>query len=107
MFISPRLSCLEVYDEKVRDLLNKNDTNLELYKDDSGEIIVNCKEEITNSANNMLSIMKKGIKNKKILEIDRNHSHSLFRIVRSLDDSILKPLFPVSKRYFNAVWFFR
>ena len=46
-------------------------------------IIVNCTEKITNSSNDMLSIMKKGIK-KRIDENKNKHigSHNIFQIVR-------------------------
>nr|XP_012154349.1 PREDICTED: centromere-associated protein E-like isoform X1 [Megachile rotundata] len=76
-----RVSYLEIYDEKIHDLLSETDIDLKLH--DSEQIIINCKEEITNSANNMLSIMKRGIKNKKMKETngtEYNRSHSVFRI---------------------------
>ncbi|KOC68904.1 Centromere-associated protein E [Habropoda laboriosa] len=78
-----RVSYLEICDEKINDLLSKNGTDLKLYKDDNGQTIINCKEEIINSSDNMLSVMEKGIKNKRLLEINRNKfisSHSIFRI---------------------------
>lgn len=84
-YILFRVSYLEICNEKINDLLNKNQVDLKLYKDDNGQIIIKCKEEIANSANYMLSIMKEGIKNKKIQEKNRNehiYSHSIFKIVR-------------------------
>ncbi|CAK9831911.1 Centromere-associated protein E [Anthophora retusa] len=79
-----RVSYLEICDQKINDLLNKNGVDLKLYKDENGQAIINCKEEIINSSGNMLSIMEKGIKNKRLLEIKRNKfisSHSIFRII--------------------------
>ncbi|PBC32069.1 Centromere-associated protein E [Apis cerana cerana] len=87
-----RVSYLEICNEKINDLLNKNQVDLKLYKDDNGQIIIKCKEEIANSANYMLSIMKEGIKNKKIQEKNRNehiYSHSIFKIIiesQEIDD---------------------
>ncbi|KAK9303407.1 hypothetical protein QLX08_004895 [Tetragonisca angustula] len=76
-----RVSYLEIHDEKINDLLNKNQIDLKLYKD-NGQIIVNCTEKITNSSNDMLSIMKKGIK-KRIDENKNKHigSHNIFQII--------------------------
>lgn len=71
-----RVSYLEIYDERINDLLDKNQIDLELYKDNNEQIIVKCTEKITNSSDDMLSIMKEGIKNKHI------NSHSIFQIVR-------------------------
>ncbi|XP_068979248.1 uncharacterized protein [Bombus flavifrons] len=70
-----RVSYLEIYDEKINDLLDKNQIDLELYKDNNEQIIVKCTEKITNSSGDMLSIMKEGIKNKHI------NSHSIFQII--------------------------
>lgn len=84
IFIVSRVSYLEIRDEKINDLLDKNQIDLKLYKDNNGQIIVNCTEKITNSSNDMLSIMKKGIKNERIEENKNKHigSHNIFQIVR-------------------------
>ncbi|XP_017763285.1 PREDICTED: kinesin-like protein KIN-7I [Eufriesea mexicana] len=79
-----RVSYLEICDEKINDLLNTNQVDLQLYSDDNEQIIVDCKEEIINSSDNMLSIMEKGIKNKKIKENNKNkqiNGHKIFRII--------------------------
>ncbi|CAL7952356.1 unnamed protein product [Xylocopa violacea] len=78
-----RVSYLEICDEKINDLLNKNQIDLKLYKNDNGQVVVNCKEEIINSSDSILSKMKEGMKNKEIQEADRNDnikSHNIFRI---------------------------
>ncbi|KAI4477293.1 hypothetical protein M0804_012883 [Polistes exclamans] len=78
-----RVSYLEIYNEKVNDLLNKSATDLKLHED-NGQIVIKCKEEVTNSPEHVLSIMKKGNKNRRIGETDMNErssrSHTIFRI---------------------------
>ena len=44
-----RASYLEICDEKLNDLLNLKNTDLTLQREDSKQIIIKCKEEITNS----------------------------------------------------------
>ncbi|PBC32053.1 Centromere-associated protein E [Apis cerana cerana] len=79
-----RVSYLEIYNERVNDLLNKNGTDLKLKEDGNGQVILLCKEEITNSPENVLSIMKKGNKNRRTGETNMNErssrSHTIFRI---------------------------
>lgn len=80
-----RVSYLEIYNERVNDLLNKSGTDLKLKEDGNGQVILLCKEEITNSPENVLSIMKKGNKNRRTGETNMNErssrSHTIFRIV--------------------------
>ncbi|XP_076754844.1 uncharacterized protein LOC143425727 [Xylocopa sonorina] len=79
-----RVSYLEIYNEKVNDLLDKSGTDLKLKEDASGQVILQCREEITNCPHNVLSIMKKGDKNRRIGETNMNErssrSHTIFRI---------------------------
>ncbi|CAK9815328.1 Centromere-associated protein E [Anthophora quadrimaculata] len=79
-----RVSYLEIYNEKVNDLLNKSGTDLKIKEDGNGQVILKCKEEITNCPENVLSIMKKGDKNRRIGETNMNErssrSHTIFRI---------------------------
>lgn len=67
--------------------MNKSGPDLKLKEDSSGQVILQCKEEITNSPENVLSIMKKGDKNRRIGETNMNErssrSHTIFRIVSS------------------------
>ncbi|KAL2711624.1 kinesin-related protein 4 [Vespula squamosa] len=78
-----RVSYLEIYNEKVNDLLNKGGTDLRMHED-NGQIVLKCKEEVTNSPEHVLSIMKKGNKSRRIEETDMNErssrSHTIFRI---------------------------
>ncbi|XP_046741116.1 centromere-associated protein E isoform X2 [Diprion similis] len=79
-----RVSYLEIYNEKVNDLLHKDGTDLKIHEDSNGQVIVNCKEEVTNCPQNVLSIMKKGEKNRRFGETNMNdrssRSHTIFRI---------------------------
>lgn len=79
-----RVSYIEIYNEKVDDLLSKNATDLKLHTDGSGQIKLNCKEEIINSSESLLSIMQKGSKNrtteKTIMNEHCSRSHAIFRI---------------------------
>ncbi|XP_017754603.1 PREDICTED: kinesin-related protein 4-like [Eufriesea mexicana] len=79
-----RVSYLEIYNERVNDLLNKSGTDLKIKEDGSGQVVLQCKEEITNSPENVLSIMKKGDKKRRIGETNMNErssrSHTIFRI---------------------------
>ncbi|XP_043249768.1 kinesin-like protein KIN-7O isoform X2 [Colletes gigas] len=87
-----RVSYVEIYNETINDLLNKNGLDLKLHKDDSDRIIIDSKEEIVNTSDSMLSIMKKGIQNQKIKRADSNEyisSHNIFQITiesQSVDD---------------------
>ncbi|XP_076278067.1 uncharacterized protein LOC143207979 [Lasioglossum baleicum] len=79
-----RVSYLEIYKEKVNDLLNPTGIDLKLKEDTSGQVFLHCKEEITNSPETMISIMKKGDKNRRTGETNMNErssrSHTIFRI---------------------------
>ncbi|KMQ97228.1 centromere-associated protein e [Lasius niger] len=52
-----RVSYLEIYNEKVRDLLSKSFIDLKVHEDTNGQVFVKCKEEVTNCPENVLSIM--------------------------------------------------
>lgn len=83
-----RVSYLEIYNEKVNDLLTKDLTDLKIHEDMNGQVFVKCKEEVTNCPENVLSIMHKGNKKRRIGETNMNErssrSHTIFRIVRIL-----------------------
>lgn len=76
---------MEIYNEKVHDLLNKDSTDLKIHEDINGQVFVKCKEEVTNCPENVLSIMNKGNKRRRIGETNMNdrssRSHTIFRIV--------------------------
>lgn len=79
-----RVSYLEIYNEKVNDLLDTANQDLKLREDNNGLVqVLNCKEEVASTPDNILSIMKKGDKNRSIGQTDMNEkssrSHSIFR----------------------------
>ncbi|XP_012226880.2 uncharacterized protein [Linepithema humile] len=79
-----RVSYLEIYKEKVYDLLTTDGNDLKIHEDTNGQVFVPCKEEVTNCPQNVLSIMNKGDKNRKIGDTNMNQkssrSHTIFRI---------------------------
>jgi len=81
-----RVSYLEIYNEKVNDLLSKDSVDLKVHEDVNGQVFVKCKEEVTNCPENVLAIMSKGDKRRRIGETNMNErssrSHTIFRIVR-------------------------
>jgi len=81
------VSYLEIYNERINDLLNK-DTDLKIHEDQNGQVFVKCKEEVTNCPENVMLIMNKGNKNRRIGETNMNErssrSHTIFRIVKML-----------------------
>jgi len=81
------VSYIEIYNERINDLLNK-DTDLKIHEDQNGQVFVNCKEEVTNCPENVMLIMNKGNKNRRIGETNMNErssrSHTIFRIVKML-----------------------
>lgn len=85
LFFVFRVSYLEIYNERVNDLLNKSGTDLKLKEDGTGQVVLQCKEEITNSPESVLCIMKRGDKHRRIGETNMNErssrSHTIFRIV--------------------------
>ncbi|XP_043276548.1 kinesin-related protein 4 [Venturia canescens] len=79
-----RVSYIEIYNEKINDLLDKERIDLKINEDKSGQITVKCKEEVVNCPENVTAVMKKGLKNRKIGETNMNEkssrSHTIFRI---------------------------
>ncbi|XP_058798615.1 centromere-associated protein E-like [Phymastichus coffea] len=80
-----RVSYLEIYNEKVNDLLDTNTVDLKLREDNNGLVqVLKCKEEIASSPDAIMAVMKKGDKNRRIGETDMNErssrSHTIFRI---------------------------
>lgn len=84
-----RVSYLEVYNERINDLLNKDSADLKIHDEnkDGSKVFVKCKEEITNSPENIIAIMKRGEKNRRTGETNMNErssrSHTILRIVSS------------------------
>ena len=60
-----KLCYLEIYNENIKDLLINNSPNLELREDPNKGLVINgITEIITNSGEHILSILKKGNKNR-------------------------------------------
>ena len=83
-----RVSYYEIYNEKVNDLLNIDNQDLKLFEDNNGLVqVLKSKEEIATSPDNILEIMKRGEKNRRIGETDMNErssrSHTIFRYIFS------------------------
>lgn len=77
------VSYLEIYNEKINDLLATQKTDLKV-REENGEIKVDCKEECTNSVEDVLRVMEKGDKNRRIGVTNMNErssrSHTMFKI---------------------------
>ncbi|XP_063985687.1 uncharacterized protein LOC135166895 [Diachasmimorpha longicaudata] len=78
------VSYIELYNEKVNDLLDTTNQDLKL-REENGEVKVDCKEEVTHSVEDILRAMKRGQKNRRIGETHMNdkssRSHTIFRIM--------------------------
>ncbi|XP_012277725.1 kinesin-like protein KIN-7O [Orussus abietinus] len=80
-----RVSYLEIYNEKINDLLIKDSIDLKLHEDINGQVYMNCKEEVIQTEKEVLKYMKQGDKNRRIGVTNMNEkssrSHSIFRII--------------------------
>lgn len=80
-----RVSYLEIYNEKIHDLLDKDTKDIKLREDITGSVVVSVKEEITTTDDDVLNVMRKGNKNRKVAETKCNErssrSHCIFRII--------------------------
>ncbi|CAB3372909.1 Hypothetical predicted protein [Cloeon dipterum] len=79
------VSFLEVYNEKVRDLLNPEKSDLKVFETPDGNISTDCHVEMVNTSAQMIELMDQGNKNKSIGETNMNdrssRSHTIFRIM--------------------------
>ena len=83
-----KLCYLEIYNENIKDLLINNSPNLELREDPNKGLIINgITEIITNSGEHILSILKKGNKNRTTEATNINQtssrSHAILQIIVS------------------------
>ncbi|XP_017782794.1 PREDICTED: kinesin-related protein 4-like isoform X2 [Nicrophorus vespilloides] len=81
-----RSSYIEIYNDKINDLLNKSQTDLKIREDISGNLsIANCVEEITRSSDELMDVVMKGNRNRQIFGTAMNErssrSHVIFKIV--------------------------
>uniref|UniRef100_A0A182JAG6 Uncharacterized protein n=1 Tax=Anopheles atroparvus TaxID=41427 RepID=A0A182JAG6_ANOAO len=79
-----RVGFIEIYNEKIHDLLNTANTNMKVVENQYGDVVVNSKECITNCAEQIIRHVDEGNKARKIGETNMNErssrSHTIFRI---------------------------
>uniref|UniRef100_A0A182SY47 Kinesin motor domain-containing protein n=1 Tax=Anopheles maculatus TaxID=74869 RepID=A0A182SY47_9DIPT len=79
-----RVGFIEIYNEKIHDLLNTANTNLKIVENQYGDVTVNSKEFIINCAEKIIQHVEEGNKARKIGETNMNErssrSHTIFRI---------------------------
>ncbi|XP_075213019.1 uncharacterized protein LOC142319526 [Lycorma delicatula] len=88
-----RVSYMEIYNEKVNDLLEMKKKNLKLHEDSNGQVVVDVEERVCRSSQEVMEEKYKGDKNRRIGETNMNErssrSHTIFRIIlesRTTDD---------------------
>ncbi|KAF4521807.1 hypothetical protein B566_EDAN012464 [Ephemera danica] len=78
------VSFLEVYNEKIRDLLAPEKTDLKLHETVEGVVKFDCKNEMVSNPFEMMDFLEQGNQNKAIGETNMNErssrSHTIFRI---------------------------
>ncbi|ALC39330.1 cmet, partial [Drosophila busckii] len=79
-----RVGYIEIYNEKICDLLNKKNQDLKIHES-SGMVNVNCEECIITSEEDMLRLLCLGNKERTVGETNMNErssrSHAIFRII--------------------------
>ncbi|ERL93281.1 hypothetical protein D910_10577 [Dendroctonus ponderosae] len=79
-----RCSYLEIYNEKINDLLHSNVTDLKIREDVNQGVHVIVKEEIIRTPEELFTLMKRGMKSRKVGSTDMNErssrSHSIFKL---------------------------
>ncbi|XP_037926413.1 kinesin-like protein KIN-7I [Hermetia illucens] len=80
-----RVGYIEIYNEKIFDLLDKKNQDLKIHETATGEVSVNCTESIIRSEEDMLHHLYTGNKARRIGETSMNErssrSHAIFRII--------------------------
>lgn len=80
-----RVGYIEIYNEKICDLLNKKHQDLKIHETATGIVSVNCEEIIIRSEDDLLNNLEKGGKERTVGETNMNErssrSHAIFRIV--------------------------
>ncbi|XP_073825611.1 CENP-meta isoform X2 [Musca autumnalis] len=96
-----RVGYIEIYNEKIFDLLNKKNQDLKIHETGNGLITVNCEESIITSEEDLLYHLTQGSKERTVGETNMNErssrSHAIFRIIiesrkvdRSEDDAVIQ-----------------
>lgn len=80
-----RASYMEIYNEKVNDLLDRQNTNLKIREDDGRIVVSRLKEELVADTAKVMSLLKRGQKLRRIGETNLNErssrSHTIFRMI--------------------------
>ncbi|CAI2342334.1 unnamed protein product [Caenorhabditis sp. 36 PRJEB53466] len=90
-----KVSMMEIYNEKIRDLLNTNNTNLAIRQTEDGKGAIPGLEEITvSSAQEVTETLARGRKNKAVAateaNIESSRSHVIVRVLVSATNLITK-----------------
>uniref|UniRef100_A0A8R1DPX9 Kinesin-like protein n=1 Tax=Caenorhabditis japonica TaxID=281687 RepID=A0A8R1DPX9_CAEJA len=90
-----RVAMMEIYNEKIRDLLNTSNTNLAIRQTDEGKSSIPGLEEITvSSAKEVTETLARGRKNKAVAateaNIESSRSHVIVRVIVSATNLITK-----------------
>lgn len=79
-----RVGYIEIYNEKVYDLLDKSNSILKIFETPCGDVSLNSKEFITNCPDQIMQYLEEGNKIKRIGDTNMNErssrSHTIFRI---------------------------
>ncbi|XP_030240036.1 kinesin-like protein KIN-7I [Drosophila navojoa] len=97
-----RVGYIEIYNEKIYDLLNKKNQDLKIHES-NGMVHVNCEECIITSEEDLLQFLCMGNKERTVGETNMNErssrSHAIFRIIiesrktdRNDDDAVIQSL---------------
>lgn len=92
-----RVSYIEIYNERVFDLLDKRN-ELKIQESGSGDTTVNSVEKIVNSEQMIMDLLSQGNKERRVAETKMNvqssRSHTIFSIVSTVTqgDTIHKDL---------------
>lgn len=92
-FLFYRVGYIEIYNEKIFDLLDKKNLDLKIHETGNGLITVNCEERIITSEEDLLYYLTQGSKERTVGETNMNErssrSHAIFRIVSSKPKSFV------------------
>ncbi|XP_032595275.1 kinesin-like protein KIN-7I isoform X2 [Drosophila grimshawi] len=97
-----RVGYIEIYNEKIYDLLNKKNQDLKIHES-NGMVHVNCEECIITSEHDLLQFLCMGNKERTVGETNMNErssrSHAIFRIIiesrktdHNADDAVIQSL---------------
>ncbi|XP_032569916.1 kinesin-like protein KIN-7O isoform X2 [Drosophila sechellia] len=96
-----RVGYIEIYNEKIYDLLNKKNQDLKIHESGNGIVNVNCEECIITSEADLLRLLCLGNKERTVGETNMNErssrSHAIFKIIiesrksdHSDDDAVIQ-----------------